>query len=120
MKRVVHEARLVVVALQYFTRLPMPTLRVFDPRWLGQSVRYFPLAGLVVGAITAATLRGGLQVFERPVAAALVIAMAIAVTGAFHEDRLAGSFDALGGHVPRERALEIMRDSRIGTYGAVA
>jgi adenosylcobinamide-GDP ribazoletransferase len=118
--RLAHEGRLVVVAMQYFTRLPMPTLRTFESRWLAESVRYFPLAGLVVGLVAAATLWGASHVFPRPVAAALALVVALAITGAFHEDGLADTFDALGGHVPRERALEIMRDSRIGTYGACA
>lgn len=115
-----HEARLVVVALQYFTRLPVPALETFDPRWLAQSVRYFPLAGLVVGSIAAGVFSASSQVFAQPVAAALALIAAIVATGAFHEDGLADTFDALGGHVTRERALEIMRDSRIGTYGAAA
>lgn len=116
----VHEARLLVVALQYFTRLPMPALRAFDTRWLSQCVRYFPVAGLVVGALSALTLAVAAHLLPWALAAALAVAVAIAVTGAFHEDGLADTFDALGGSVPRERALAIMRDSRIGTYGACA
>jgi adenosylcobinamide-GDP ribazoletransferase len=54
------------------------------------------------------------------VAAVLAVAASVWLTGAFHEDGLADTFDALGGYVPRERALTIMKDSRIGTYGAVA
>jgi adenosylcobinamide-GDP ribazoletransferase len=115
-----HELRLLLVAVQYFTRLPTPALQYFDPVWLAQSVRYFPVAGLIVGSIGAAVLWLCAQVLPISVAALLALATTIAVTGAFHEDGLADTFDALGGHVPRERALEIMRDSRIGTYGAAA
>ena len=118
--RLAHELRLVAVALQYFTRLPTPALAAFDPRWLARSVRYFPLAGAVVGAIAATVYWLASQLFDAPVAALLSLVAAIATTGAFHEDGLADTFDALGGHVARERALEIMRDSRIGTYGATA
>ncbi len=118
--RLRHELRLLCVALQYFTRLPMPALRDFDPAWLSQSVRYFPVAGWLVGAIGAATLWACMQALPMPLAALLALAATVAATGAFHEDGLADTFDALGGHVPRERALEIMRDSRIGTYGAAA
>lgn len=120
MSRLRHEARLLCVALQYFTRLPMPALQHFEPAWLSQSVRYFPVAGWVVGAIGAGVLWLCAQVLPLPIAALLALAATVAVTGAFHEDGLADTFDALGGHVPRERALEIMRDSRIGTYGAAA
>jgi adenosylcobinamide-GDP ribazoletransferase len=118
--RLRHELKLLCVALQYFTRLPMPTLRDFDLAWLSQSVRYFPVAGWVVGGIGAATLWVCAQALPLPLAALLALAIPVAVTGAFHEDGLADTFDALGGHVSRERALEIMRDSRIGTYGASA
>ena len=115
-----HELRLLLVAVQYFTRLPTPTLQNFKSEWLAQSVRYFPVAGLLVGLIGAAVLWLGTQALPIPIAALLALAATVAVTGAFHEDGLADTFDALGGHVPRERALEIMRDSRIGTYGAAA
>lgn len=120
MHALVHEARLVLVALQYFTRLPVPALPRFDARWLSQAVRYFPLAGLVVGTLTALVLFAASIALPWPIAAALALAASLGITGAFHEDGLADTFDALGGHVTRERALEIMRDSRIGTYGATA
>ncbi len=118
--RLRHEGRLVCVAVQYFTRLPTPALRDFDPAWLTQSVRYFPLAGALVGLIGAAVLWLAAQLLPLPVAALIALAATVAVTGAFHEDGLADTFDALGGSVPTHRALEIMRDSRIGTYGAGA
>lgn len=117
---IAHELRLMAVALQYFTRLPVPALRRFDERWLSQSVRYFPLAGLVVGLLSALALFAAAHLLPWPVATAVALAASVAITGAFHEDGLADTFDALGGHVPRERALAIMRDSRIGTFGACA
>lgn len=118
--RLRHELRLIAVALQYFTRLPMPRLHAFDARWLSQSVRWFPLAGVVVGAIAVCVAWAASHVLPWPIACLCALAASIAVTGAFHEDGLADTFDALGGHVSRGRALEIMRDSRIGTYGAAA
>jgi len=69
---------------------------------------------------TAAVLWAAACVFPMPVAVGLSIAASVWLTGAFHEDGLADTFDALGGTVSRERALAIMKDSRIGTYGAVA
>lgn len=108
------------VALQFFTRLPVPEIRDFSNDMLNASARYFPLVGLVVGLISAAVLWLAAQLFPMPIAALIAIAISILVTGAFHEDGLADTFDALGGAVPRERALVIMKDSRIGTYGAVA
>jgi adenosylcobinamide-GDP ribazoletransferase len=118
--RITHELRLLRVALQYFTRLPVSTFAQFDPAWLSQSVRYFPVVGMIVGTIGASVLVLCAQVLSMPLAALIALAATVAVTGAFHEDGLADTFDALGGHVSRTRALEIMRDSRIGTYGAAA
>jgi adenosylcobinamide-GDP ribazoletransferase len=112
--------QLFLVALQFFTRLPVPEIRDFSNDMLNASARYFPLVGIVVGLLSALGLWLAAQVFPMPVAALIAIAVSILVTGAFHEDGLADTFDALGGAVPRERALVIMKDSRIGTYGAVA
>jgi adenosylcobinamide-GDP ribazoletransferase len=118
--RLGHQFRLLQVALQYFTRLPMPASERFDPAWLSQSVRYFPVAGTVVGAIGAGVLLLCAHVLPVPIAALLALTATAIATGAFHEDGMADTFDALGGQVSRARALEIMRDSRIGTYGAAA
>lgn len=115
-----HEWRLFQVALQYFTRLPVPAMADFDPDWLNHSARYFPLVGWVVGAITALAFWLASGVWGGAVAAGLALAAGVLLTGAFHEDGLADTFDALGGSVQRERALEIMRDSRIGSYGSLA
>jgi adenosylcobinamide-GDP ribazoletransferase len=81
--------------------------------------------GWVVGAAGAAVF--GIALYALPagplgalVAAGLCTAATVGLTGAFHEDGLADTADGLGGNVPRERALDIMKDSRIGSYGAVA
>ncbi len=112
--------QLFLVALQFFTRLPVPEIRDFSNDMLNASARYFPLVGIVVGIISALSLWLAAQVFPMPIAALVAIIVSILFTGAFHEDGLADTFDALGGAVPRERALVIMKDSRIGTYGAAA
>ncbi len=114
------ELRLVGVALQFLTRIPVPAFSHWDERWLNDCVRHFPLVGAAVGAIGGAVLWVAAQFWSPTVAALLAVAATALVTGAFHEDGLADSFDALGGAVGRERALEIMKDSRIGSYGAVA
>jgi adenosylcobinamide-GDP ribazoletransferase len=115
-----HEWRLFLVALQYFTRLPVPAMAGFDPAWLNHSARYFPLVGWVTGAICALTFWLASHGWSAAVAAGLALAVGALLTGGFHEDGLADTFDALGGSVDRERALEIMRDSRIGSYGSLA
>lgn len=111
--------RLFLVALQFLTRLPVRLSR-FEPAWLNDCVRHFPLVGALVGAAGATVLVGAAQLWPAWVAALLALAVTVALTGGFHEDGLADTFDALGGVVPRDKALAIMKDSRIGSYGALA
>lgn len=120
MKQLLHELRLVFIALQFLTRVPVPRSIGFEPDWLNQSARWFPLVGMFVGAVVALTLGMAGRVFPPAVAVGLSIAAGVLLTGGFHEDGLADTADALGGVVSRERALEIMKDSRIGSYGALA
>ena len=116
--RVRHELRLFAVALQFFTRIPI-TLRHFDSHWLNQCARYFPLVGLVVGAVGATVLILTATLWPLPLAVVMSMAATVVLTGGFHEDGLADSCDGLGGSVSREHALEIMKDSRLGSYGAL-
>lgn len=117
----IHELRLFFVALQFLTKLPSPRWVGFEPEWLNQSARHFPAVGLLVGAVAALVLALGDVLFPPAVAVGLSMAATLLLTGAFHEDGWADTCDALGGgaSVGRERALLIMKDSRIGTYGAV-
>lgn len=115
-----HELRLFFIALQFFTRLPVPAWVGYQPNWLNESARHFPAVGILVGGAGALALWAAALVFPPPVAAWISIATSLVLTGAFHEDGLADTFDGLGGVVPRARALEIMKDSRLGTYGAIA
>jgi adenosylcobinamide-GDP ribazoletransferase len=113
-----HELRLAFVALQFLTRVPVPRWVGFEPTWLQACLRHFPLVGAGVGAVAAAVLWAGLALWPPAVAAALSVSATVWLTGAFHEDGLADTCDGLGGAVSRERALAIMKDSRIGSYGA--
>ena len=115
-----HELRLFFIALQFLTRVPVPAWVGFEPMWLNQSARYFPLVGSCVGLVGAGVLWASSLVFPPAVGVGLSMAATLVMTGGFHEDGLADTFDALGGAVSRERALEIMKDSRIGSYGALA
>jgi len=114
-----HQLRLFFTALQFFTRLPIPGWVGFDPAWLNQASRYFPLVGLVVAAITGATYAAASLLLPAPVAVILSTAAGIYATGAFHEDGFADMCDGFGGGMTPERVLEIMKDSRIGAYGAI-
>ena len=111
------EAHLAVLLL---TRLPMP--RLADPvPTLAQSVWAYPLAGLVVGAISSLSLFATLALGLPPVlAAGLAVTLQVIITGALHEDGLADVADGFWGGRERVRRLEIMRDSRIGSYGVAA
>lgn len=114
-----HQLRLFFTALQFFTRLPIPRWVGFDPAWLNQASRYFPLVGVVVALITAAVYAVAAWWLPAPVAAVLSTAAGIYATGAFHEDGFADMCDGFGGGMTPERVLEIMKDSRIGAYGAI-
>ncbi len=118
MRAFVHELRLLAVALQFLTRIPVP-LRRFDPQWLHHSARHFPAVGMLVGAFGACVLAGASLIWPAPVAVLASMAATAWLTGGFHEDGLADTCDGLGGAVSRERALEIMKDSRLGSYGAL-
>ena len=107
-------------AVQFLTRLPVGAWVRFDAGALGRSTLYFPAVGALVGLLTSAVLLMAASVFPPGVAVLLAMLAQVCLTGAMHEDGLADSADGLCGHAPRERALEIMRDSRIGVYGALA
>lgn len=114
-----HEWILLLVAVQFLTRIPIPSFKHYDPQWLHQSSRHFPAVGLLVGLLCAGVFWLGSLLFTPLVAAVLSTAFGIKLTGAFHEDGLADSCDGLGGGLTRERTLTIMKDSRLGTYGVL-
>jgi adenosylcobinamide-GDP ribazoletransferase len=119
MRPVLHELRLFFIALQFFTRLPVPRWVGFEPLWLQHCARHFPLVGLLVGAFSALVLWLALWIWPATVAVGLAMAASVWLTGGFHEDGWADTCDGLGGAVSREKALLIMKDSRIGSYGAL-
>ena len=116
---VIRELRLFLVALQFMTRVPVPDWVGFDADGLSRSARHFAGVGVLVGGFAAAVLWTASQLWPMPVAVGLSMAATLWLTGAFHEDGFADTCDGLGGAVSRERALEIMKDSRIGAYGAI-
>lgn len=110
---------LFLVAAQFLTRLPVPQLDGFQPNWLPQSARYFPLVGALIASIGLCVWRLSLNRFPSPVAIGLTMAATLLLTGAFHEDGFADVCDGFGGGGSRESILAIMKDSRIGAYGAI-
>ncbi len=108
------------LALQFLTRLPVPSEPRLRPARLRACAGYFPLVGALVGGVAAGVLVLASLAWPPWVAATLGAAAAVWLTGALHEDGLADTADALGGGAGRERALAIMKDSRIGSFGGVA
>ncbi|CAB3769448.1 adenosylcobinamide-GDP ribazoletransferase [Paraburkholderia humisilvae] len=114
------ELRYFFTALSYFTRVPAPRWVGYAPHYLNGAARYFPLVGVLVGALGALVYLAALRFFPAGIAVLLSMAATLFVTGAFHEDGLADCADAFGGAYSREDVLRIMQDSRIGAFGAIA
>jgi adenosylcobinamide-GDP ribazoletransferase len=106
-------------ALGYFTRLPVPAWVAWSPERLARAAAYLPLVGWVVGAAGAAALSVLALVLPASVAVILAMALTIRLTGALHEDGFADACDGLGGGWDKAQILAIMKDSRIGSYGAI-
>jgi adenosylcobinamide-GDP ribazoletransferase len=109
-----------LAAVQYFTRLPVPGWVGHGQTLLDDAVRYFPAAGVLVGGIGALALMAVQLLWSESVALVVSMVATIVVTGALHEDGLADTVDGLGGGLTAARALKIMKDSRIGAFGAIA
>ena len=114
-----HQVRLFFIALQFFTRIPIPRWVGFEADWLHHAARYFTLVGIVVGAVTSAVYVCTAWLWPQPVAVLLSTISGIYLTGAFHEDGFADVCDGFGGGTTPARVLEIMKDSRVGAYGAI-
>lgn len=124
MKTMLQAIRHCLLALQFFTRVPV-TGRLaqwvgFSPAMLRASAAHFPGVGWLVGAFGAAVFALAAQGLPALAAALLSTVATVLLTGAFHEDGLADVADGLGGAADRTRALQIMKDSRIGAFGAIA
>lgn len=106
-------------AVQFYTRIPLGNWVKYTPERLENSVRYFPMIGLIVGAPTAGAIIGLESVLG--IAPAIIIGLILGVlfTGALHEDGLADCCDGFGGGWTKEKVLLIMKDSTIGAYGAI-
>jgi adenosylcobinamide-GDP ribazoletransferase len=109
-----------LLALRFLTRLPVPFVRTVDPPPLREAMYMFPVVGALVGVIVAgALILAHLLRLPDLFCALFALAVSAMLTGAFHEDGLADVADGFGGGATREDRLEIMKDSRIGTYGTL-
>lgn len=107
-----------VAAVRFLTRLPLPG-RPTTVEDLSRAVGWFPLVGGLVGFFIAGLFVAACQLWPAYLAAALAVGFGLLLTGGFHEDGFSDSLDGLGGGLTKERTLEIMKDSRIGAYGAM-
>ncbi len=114
------ELELFFGALRFFTRLPVPAWVGHSSEALNHAARYFPAVGLVVGSLAALVYLVSSRFWPHSLAVVSAIAAAIYVTGAFHEDGWSDMVDGFGGGWDKPQILTIMKDSRIGSYGALA
>jgi len=109
--------KLLLLALSFYTRLPCP--QTLDYKLLPQSAVYLPVIGWLVGGICAASYYFSDLIWPQTSAILLALIIGIFLTGAFHEDGFADVCDGFGGGWGKAQILTIMKDSQIGTYGAV-
>ena len=118
-----------LLAVQFFTRIPitgrLATWVGYSPEQLRASAAHFPGVGMLVGAVAAAVYAAldallPATLYTPLVAAVFSTLATVLLTGGFHEDGLADVADGLGGSYDREHSLEIMKDSRVGAFGALA
>lgn len=106
-------------ALMFYTRIPVPTWMRHDEEMLNKATIYFPVIGWIVAGISSLVFYGASSIFNPEISILLSIVASILTTGAFHEDGFADVCDGFGGGWTKEKILEIMKDSRVGTYGSV-
>ena len=110
---------LLFTALQFYTRIPAPEWVVYKPENLSLATKYLPVVGWIVGLISGLTWLAGSYLTDISIGLLFSIIASILTTGAFHEDGFADVCDGLGGGWTKEKIMEIMKDSRVGTYGSV-
>jgi len=118
-EKVKTQLNLFYLALSFFTRLPVPKTMQYSESLLNKANRYFSLVGLVTGLLLALSYLTFSTFLSANISILLMMGVSLLLTGAFHEDGLADMADGIGGAFTIEKRLTIMKDSRIGTYGAV-
>lgn len=114
------EIQIFFAALMFYTRIPVPKSFQYSEEYAKKSVKYLPLIGLLVGGFSAFILILSLTILPVSIAVILSMICSLLLTGAFHEDGLADTVDGFGGGWSKEKILQIMKDSAIGAYGAMA
>lgn len=119
-RSVKQQLNLFFLALGFFSRIPMPAWVEYSPENLNRASRYFTLVGWLLGGLVALVFIAADYLFSISISLWLAMVFSLLLTGAFHEDGLADTADGFGGAFAREKKISIMKDSRIGTYGAAA
>ncbi len=114
------QLRIFLTAVMFYTRIPCPHWVDHSPEYINKATRFFPLIGWIVGGISFLVFFGTRFIFPTELCVMLSMLAGILTTGAFHEDGLADVFDGFGGGWTKEKILEIMKDSRVGAYGAIS
>jgi adenosylcobinamide-GDP ribazoletransferase len=114
------QLNLMLLALGFFSRIPLPAWVSYSSAKLNRASRYFGLVGWLLGALVAAVFILADYLFSSSISLWLAMLFSLLLTGAFHEDGLADTADGCGGGYQRAQKLLIMKDSRLGTYGAAA
>ena len=109
-----------LIAVQFMTRLPVSRGVKYSPDALANSAVFFPAVGLLIGAGGAALYSLLSPYTTRDVAVVLILVYLVTITGGLHEDALGDAADGFGGGREKDHILAIMRDSRIGSFGALA
>lgn len=119
MKGIKNELIYFATALMFFTRIPVPFTIPYSVEIMNKSQKYFAWVGLLVGLVNAVVLYLSYQLFNLDIAIVLMMISSVLLTGAFHEDGFTDVCDSFGGGYGKEKILTIMKDSRVGAYGAV-
>lgn len=114
------QINLILSALSFYTRCPVPAfIHVNNAALLPDAIRYLPVVGWISGAISGLVYLAGAGLFGSAIGILLAMLAGVLFTGAFHEDGFADVCDGFGGGYTKERILEIMKDSHLGTYGVI-
>ncbi|MEM1180101.1 MAG: adenosylcobinamide-GDP ribazoletransferase, partial [Acidobacteriota bacterium] len=111
--------RHLTIAVLFLTRVPVPLDPPARAEELPRAAAFFPLVGGLVGTLAGVVAWGGAHLWPLWLAVLVALAFEALLTGAFHEDAVADYFDAIGGGWTREDILRILKDSRIGSFGAL-
>ncbi len=114
------ELRILLTAIRFYTRIPCPEIKDYDPNDLHKATRYFPFIGWLVGGLSFGVYALSTILFDHNIAVVISMLFGVLLTGAFHEDGLADVADGFGGGWTKQKILMIMKDSRVGAFGVIS